>query len=340
MIQLSFDYYQEMSALEKNLAIIKKSYVKSLAVSMWNMQSSQLKTALDGIVNIPGIQYAAIIDNQMRLKLSSTYDELNILNRELEDKVLQKTELIIQQRQQLEYSSKMSTLGEMAGGIAHEINNPITMISLSNRLIRKLVQKQDMDSAKLGKLCDDIDNTVVRITKITTGLRIVSRDASEEKFAPAKLSEIFDDVLSLCGEKFKKNGVNIRIDSANENFQSIINCCRVQLSQVFLNLLGNSYDAIEALEERWIEIRCEKNAQNLTIKLIDSGNGIPSHIKEKIFLPFFTTKKIGKGTGLGLSLSHSIIKNHQGSFSLDESMENTCFVIILPLHGVENAQAS
>ncbi len=193
-----------MSALEKNLAIIKKSYVKSLAVSMWNMQSSQLKTALDGIVNIPGIQYAAIIDNQMRLKLSSTYDELNILNRELEDKVLQKTELIIQQRQQLEYSSKMSTLGEMAGGIAHEINNPITMISLSNRLIRKLVQKQDMDPAKLGKLCDDIDNTVVRITKITTGLRIVSRDASEEKFAPAKLSEIFDDVLSLCGENSRK----------------------------------------------------------------------------------------------------------------------------------------
>jgi signal transduction histidine kinase len=134
--------------------------------------------------------------------------------------------------------------------------------------------------------------------------------------------------------------VNIQIDLTNENFQLIINCCRVQLSQVILNLLGNSFDAIENLEERWVEVRCEKNEQNLIIKLIDSGNGIPSAIKEKIFQPFFTTKEIGKGTGLGLSLSHSIIKNHQGIFSLDENMKNTCFVITLPLYGVLNAQAS
>ena len=76
--------------------------------------------------------------------------------------------------------------------------------------------------------------------------------------------------------------MNIQIDLTNENFQLIINCCRVQLSQVILNLLGNSFDAIENLEERWVEVRCEKNEQNLIIKLIDSGNGIPSAIKEKI----------------------------------------------------------
>ena len=113
--------------------------------------------------------------------------------------------------------------------------------------------------------------------------------------------------------------------------KSIIFCRHVQISQVFLNLFSNSYDAVEHLSERWIQIDCAKNENFLILRIIDSGSGIPNEIQEKIFQPFYTTKEIGRGTGLGLSISNTIINNHKGKFTIDNNFPNTCFIVSLPL---------
>jgi signal transduction histidine kinase len=251
----------------------------------------------------------------------------------------EKDKLIESQLASLVSSSKLAALGVMAGGIAHEINNPITIISSITRILRKYVEKGIVDPEKFYKGCDDIDKTITRISKIISGLRTVSRDAAGEEFAPCEISNIFEDVLALSSEKFKANKILIDINLTDEVYQTVIPCRRVQLSQVFLNMLGNSFDAIEDLKERWIRIECSKNEGQLIIRFIDSGSGIPLEIQDKMLNPFFTTKEVGKGTGLGLSLSNSFIKNHNGKIEIDNNSQNTCFIITLPITGVIDAQS-
>lgn len=295
------------------------------------------KSASEGILS----DEIVILNNICKLFVSPLFVQEKIIGFYIfiHDKTLlyEKDKLIESQYASLVSSSKLAALGVMAGGIAHEINNPITIISSTSRIIRKYIEKGIDDSNKFYKCCDDIDNTVSRISKIISGLRTVSRDASEEDFEFCKIIDIFEDVLALSSEKFKANKIEINIDLSDEIYQTIIPCKRVQLSQVFLNLLSNSFDAIEELEDRWVQIKCNRQNEKFVMRFSDSGLGIPKEIQGKILNPFFTTKEIGKGTGLGLSLSNSFIENHNGKLELDDNSKHTCFIITLPVTGVTDA---
>ena len=248
-----------------------------------------------------------------------------------EEIVEERTKTIQEQQLQLIQSAKMSSLGEMAGGIAHEINNPLAIIMSANNLLKKIYQQPERDPALIEKCTQNIEKTVNRITKIVQGLRIVTRDGTREDFASVKIKDVMEDVLSLCVEKFKNDGVKLSVDLDDPVFETNVDCKRVQISQVFINLLGNAFDAIEKLDERWVKIECTKNDEFIEFRITDSGKGIPQDIRESIFKPFFTTKEIGKGTGIGLSLSTTIINDHSGTFSIDEKSPNTCFVITLSI---------
>ena len=228
-------------------------------------------------------------------------------------------------------AAKLSAVGEMAGGIAHEINNPLAIISTKCAYLKKLLKKEMLDMVLINKTLQEIDNTVERITKIILGLKTVARDSSEEQFMPTKIRDIMEDAIHLCAEKMKNNGVDFIYDLENEFYDQIILCKRVQISQVFLNLLSNAFDATEDLPERWVKIECHKHNDIYEFRIMDSGKGVSKEVKEKMFQPFFTTKPVGKGTGLGLSLSMSIIKEHGGHFYIDNDSQFTCFVITLPV---------
>lgn len=243
----------------------------------------------------------------------------------------QQAQLIKAQQEKLIYTSKLSAVGEMAGGVAHEINNPLGAISVASQTLRKLHEKNKFDDPRVLKTLTVIDATIERIAKIIKGLRVVSRDSSEEPFTLCTLKEIISDSLSLCSEKFKVHHVDLRVDLEQPDFSKPFMAKRVQLSQVFLNLLVNSYDAIAKLEQKWIEIKISSDANYFYLRYVDSGLGIPKEVQEKMFLPFYTTKEVGKGTGLGLSISKSIIEGHKGSIEIDNSCANTCFLIKLPL---------
>tara|TARA_Y100000768_G_scaffold190057_1_gene142376 strand:- start:5731 stop:7500 length:1770 start_codon:yes stop_codon:yes gene_type:complete len=240
---------------------------------------------------------------------------------------------ILKQQEQIVSQAKLSSLGEMAGNIAHEINNPLTVINGTVFTMRRMIEKDMLNSDRFEEALEDITKTVSRITKIVSGLRNVSRDASSESLDICSIDDILDDVLPLCSEKLKNNDVDLQV-IINENLKEReIHLNRVQMSQVLLNLISNSFDEIEAKQfpERWIKVEASFEANKLFLKVTDSGQGIPEDIQAKIFQPFFTTKDFGKGTGLGLSLCHNIIKRHNGQFKVDNTSPYTCFVIELPL---------
>ena len=245
-------------------------------------------------------------------------------------------EIIKMQQQQLFTQSQFSALGEMASGIAHEINNPLAIIATSTAVIKQMMKFDSLDPEMLSRITSDVDSTVKRISKIIQGLRNISRDPNKDEFEITNISDILDDVLSLCEEKFRGHGVNFTVSNL-EDFKDIpIEVLKVQLSQVILNLLNNAYDAIGEREhpdhDPWIDLKInyDQETELMTLTVTDCGPGISNSIAEKIFNPFFTTKDIGKGTGLGLSLSNAILKRHKGKLYINHQHENTQFVLEFP----------
>ncbi|MBT3236103.1 MAG: GHKL domain-containing protein [Bdellovibrionales bacterium] len=249
----------------------------------------------------------------------------------LEGLVDERAQVIKQQQMQLLATSKLSALGEMAGGIAHEINNPLTVMLSRARIIQKIMKKDSIENSTIEKSVVVIFETIERIRKIVLGLRVVSRDSSAEKFDTSTLKEVLEDVINLSGEKFKAYGIQLIYNYDEVGMNTNFMCNRVQLSQVFINLFNNSFDEISDFSQKWLKFETSLNKRNITVKLTDSGNGISQEVQDKIFQPFFTTKEVGKGTGLGLSLSKSIILQHQGEFFIDNDSANTCFIIKLPI---------
>ena len=236
---------------------------------------------------------------------------------------------LIKQQEIITHSSKMSALGQMAGGIAHEINTPLAAIILNAEMIalqNSELSEPDPEIRKRAKLIGDIGN---RIAKIILALKGFSRDAKEDDKEFISVRDIISKATSLCAEKFKNHGIQLLVD--DEMIDTIIYGRVIQLSQVVLNLLNNSYDAVAKLDDKWIQLKATVNEKNIELRVIDSGYGLSSEIVEKIFEPFFTTKDIGKGTGLGLSISKSIIKQHNGNIFYEKLNPNTCFVIQLPI---------
>lgn len=241
---------------------------------------------------------------------------------------------ILRQETSIVSSSKLASLGEMAGGIAHEINTPLALIKTLSGQMQEVVTDKILDKPLLADMASQIENTVDRIGKIVSGLRSFARDGSADPFASVQVKPLIDDVISLCGEKLKENSVMLRIKNvpAHLVFEGRV----TEISQVLLNLLNNAYDAVENQKEKWIEIEARDRGEWIEIGVKDSGHGISEEVKKKIFQPFFTTKEVGKGTGLGLSIALGMVKSHGGTLDLDSQGTNTCFVIKLPKRVSEN----
>ena len=223
---------------------------------------------------------------------------------------------------------KMSSLGEMASGIAHEINNPLSIISLKTSLIRKTLTHRLPEADPVFTNIDKISTTIERIAKIIRALRSYSRDAAHDPFESVDVEQVIDETLELCRQRFINAGIQLELKIEG----SLRVLCRPgELSQVILNLLNNAYDAVSGTKNATVEIKSRMvNATQVEILIEDNGMGIPEAIEDKIFQPFFTTKEVGKGTGLGLSLSRGIVESHDGTLSLIRARDKTIFQILMP----------
>lgn len=224
-------------------------------------------------------------------------------------------------------ASKMQSLGEMASGVAHEINNPLAAISLSVGSIIRNLQKPVPELEKAFERLNKINATIERIVKIIRALRTFSHGGSTGDPRGKLACDILSDVMELSRARFNYAGIEIKEDCPEG---LVVLCHSVQLEQVLVNLLNNSYDAIENLKEKWICIQFERQNSFIFIRVTDSGLGIPRNLADKMMEPFFSTKEVGKGTGLGLSVSAGIIEAHGGKLTYELFNGHTSFLIKLP----------
>ncbi|RME51100.1 MAG: FHA domain-containing protein [Deltaproteobacteria bacterium] len=282
---------------------------------------------------------------------SRLIEELDRSNKDLEAAyaLLKKTEA------QLVQTEKMSAMGDLVSGIAHEINNPASFIRgnlgmLSEYIsdFKKLLHlydeieparpedrrrieafKKEIDFdfllTDLDELIDALQEGHRRIDEIITNLRTFSKvDMAEIK--PMRVQEGIEATLKLLLPKYRQ-----RIEVIKE-YQDVpeIECYAGQLNQVFMNILLNAFQAIEGEGKVWIHVACREGGK-IAIRITDNGCGIPKENFHRIFEPFFTTKEVGKGTGLGLAISYGIIERHGGKIEVESEVgKGTTFTIILP----------
>ncbi len=261
-------------------------------------------------------------------EINELNDQLITANLNLEKKVEQRTELIHEQQKILQASSKMSALGEMAGGIAHEINSPLASIKTISSQMQEIIDDEPLDKSLLKDMSTQVEKTTDRIARIVQGLRTFSRDGSRDPLHPVNVRQLIDETLSLCQERLKHQGTHVGIQDVRPDL--FFDGRATEISQVLLNLVNNANDAVASLKEKWVKIAVKDSDDWIEIQVTDSGGGVPTEVREKIFQPFFTTKEIGKGTGMGLSIAVGIMRGHHGDLKLDTQCSNTRFVIRLP----------
>lgn len=228
------------------------------------------------------------------------------------------------------HQAKLASIGELAAGVGHEINNPLAIMKGYIGAMERKSLKGELSFEEIKGYINKLDIAADRITNIVKGLRNFSRaDGDEEHFDPiAAINESYNMVKEI----YKNEGIFISTKLDYEENQINLSGNRGKFQQILMNLLTNAKDALSESKTKEIKIFAKSENQKIIIGVSDSGHGIPNHIREKIFDPFFTTKDVNKGTGIGLSLVHKFIKEMNGSITIESEPENgTTFIIKLPI---------
>lgn len=284
-----------------------------------------------------GIQRKRLVE-----EIQEYADNLEKMVKVRTDQLREKDALLVQ-------SGKLATLGEMATGIAHEINQPLGGISLITQGLILAKNRNKLTEEMLTEKLNSIVDQVERINKIIGHLRTFARQSDDTK-KEVDVKQPLLDVFKLIGEQLVKKNITVELD-LEDNLPYIL-ADHNKLEQIFLNLIGNARDAISELERLGRKLKKEDEAlewvksldKKITIKIYtkddeeiieisDNGIGIPTPIVHKIFDPFFTTKEVGKGTGLGLSITYGIVKEFDGTIDVEsKELQGSKFTIKFPIY--------
>ena len=301
------------------------------------------------------------LDHRILLRTAWRYKaDLERQNAELASR---KTELERLQAQII-HSEKMASLGQLAAGVAHELNNPAGFIYGNMDLLKEYVSGLEKlltvydevgvsDSSaprveavkaeihyqslmpELSSIVADCREGAVRIRDVVQNLRLFSRlDEAEVKFVD--LHEGIDSTIRILSRFYSSGDISLI-----REYGSLppVNCYAVQLNQVWMNLLANAAQAVGGAGE--VRISTLAEGDSVLVRISDTGSGIPHELLKKIFDPFFTTKPVGEGTGLGLSISYGIIERHKGTITVESEIDvGTTFTVRIPIAAVLSANHS
>ena len=238
---------------------------------------------------------------------------------------------------QLIQASKMTTLGLMAAGMAHEINQPLNVIQICADFFLKMLNKgQPVADEDLRTMANDIVANVQRATGIIRHVRDFARQSEVVK-SKININDPIKDVFKVLGHQIKAHQITLDLYLSEDI--PFISADHNRLEQVFINLVTNAIDAMDekALQpehknlEKRLLIRTHSQEGKVIAVVEDNGIGMSEDVQQQFFEPFFTTKKIGKGTGLGVSISYGIIKDYDGSIAVQsESGQGAKFILTFP----------
>jgi len=283
------------------------------------------------ILELNGLIRNFIVAKKAEIELKKHRNNLEQLVKKQIDELKNKQRQIIQ-------SSKLASLGEMATGMVHEINQPLGGIKLVSDYFKMLLKKNNLTTGEIEEGINDIDASVKRISRITDHVRTFARQ-EDFKLQEVDVHETINAAMILLHEKLRISDIEVIKDFAADLPK--INGDPFQLEQVWINLIVNAKDALIEKDScvsknvqyhKCLKIKTKYNKNNNSVSIIfkDNGTGLKETIKNKIYEPFFTTKKIGDGTGIGLSISHEIIHNHNGKIKFNSIYgEGTEFIVIL-----------
>lgn len=297
--------------------IIVKPFLKSIT----NLQSS-IEKVKQGDFNVSFQQ----LGKDEISELKKAFMKMSYALKERENEILLRNKELAEMQASLIQSSKLSAIGMLATGIAHELNQPLMVINSYIDMLKEELKndkKITEDILILKKQIDKMKNIILQLSDFSK---------SEDSFTYADINKIIENVLIFTETYFRK--YNILIEKDFDNTIPLILIKQSQIEQVLLNIMTNAVDAIKPIENRKISIKtgCFLDSAKVYISITDNGIGMQEEELEKIFEPFYTTKKIGEGIGLGLYVSYKIINAHNGCIKVSSKKgEGSCFTIILPI---------
>ncbi|MCB0350540.1 MAG: HAMP domain-containing histidine kinase [Bdellovibrionales bacterium] len=216
--------------------------------------------------------------------------------------------------------AKLVSLGEMSAGVAHEINNPLAILSGTIQLLPSTLNNPDKLKAKI----EIMRRASARIEKIVKGLRMFSSTEGASAHKIENLSEIIKQTIGTFKINSSFKSIEFKVHIQEDVF---VLCDALAIEQVLINLVNNSIYAIQNLAQQWVEVSLFTEDSSIVLRVIDSGKGISQEVEGKLFQPFFTTKPVNEGTGLGLAISKGILDEHKASIFINDLFQNTCFEI-------------
>jgi histidine kinase len=297
---------------------------------------SGYESALRSLSPIHRARHAARDGKVLYVNIDLTDSEYQVRGKVVLATVIDITERI-ETEQQVIQANKMATLGEMATGVAHELNQPLSVIQMISSLFSRKLERGEMPDRKtLLEISSKLQSNVERASKIINHMREFGRKSTLEA-GSVQVNEVILKSLDFFSQQLRLRDIEVVLE-LKEDLPKI-KADANRLEQVFVNLLTNARDAIEekVLQDpsseagRKITIRTRSNRRYVFAEICDSGIGIPKEIRHRLFEPFFTTKDVGRGTGLGLSISYRIVTDYGGTIhAVSREKEGACFEIIFP----------
>jgi histidine kinase len=294
------------------------------------------KAAIRSLQGINRVKHSAKDERAFYVNINLTDSDYQVGQKVILAMVIDVTERI-EAEQQVIQANKMATLGEMATGVAHELNQPLSVIQMiSGFFVRKLDRGDLPDKETLSDISSKLRSNVERASKIINHMREFGRKSTLEAES-VQLNDVILRSLDFFSQQLRLRDIDVVLDLGKDI--PTIKADPNRLEQVFMNLLTNARDAIEekalqkalSREDKQITIRTRSNRRYVFAEISDTGIGIPKEITHKIFEPFFTTKDVGKGTGLGLAISYRIVADYGGTIhAVSKEGEGACFDIQFP----------